>query len=56
MTREESIKRLMYILVALDVTTFDAAMAVLRTGGMGGPTTMLSFLLKLPPTNKKTVV
>lgn len=56
MTDVEVTKSLLYLLMALDVTSYQTNMAILRKGGYGGPSTMLSFLLKLSQTNKKTVV
>ena len=52
----EVTKSLLYVLIALDAISYQAAMDILRKGGYGGPTTMLCFLLKFADNNKKRVV
>lgn len=49
-------KKLIYILLALEVIDDLATLYCCMTPGMGGPTTMLSFLLKISHFNEKNVV
>lgn len=47
---------LIYLLFAIDAIGYDATNEVLRRGGYGGPTTMLSFFLKLSKLTPRIVV